>query len=115
MQPARDANEDDPTKLGIDILWNAPDDPAGDSVTAYVIARRTKDSTDADWSAWDDDWGTIPSDDSNFLRTYDTDTDEPDNLANGEMREYRVTPRAARAPAPQRPRWSTRPTPATLR
>ena len=91
VQPARDANEDDPTKLGIDILWNAPDDPAGDSVTAYVIARRTKDSTDADWSAWDDDWASISNEGSDFLRTYDTDTNEPDNLANGEMREYKVT------------------------
>ena len=91
VQPARDANEDDPSKLGIDILWNAPDDPAGDSVTAYVVARRTKDSTDAAWSAWDDDWASISNEGSDFLRTYDTDTNEPDNLANGEMREYKVT------------------------
>ena len=87
-QAARDANIKDPTKLGIDILWNSPGDPAGDSVTGYVIARRTKDSSTAAWSAWDDDWATV--DGSGFLRTSHTDIDEPDNLANGEMRQYRV-------------------------
>ena len=100
VQPARDANEDDPAKLGIDILWNAPDDPAGDEVTGYEIARRTKDSTDAAWSDWDADWGTISTEGSDFLRTYFTDTDEPDNLANGEMREYRVTAKSGAGSGP---------------
>ena len=104
VQPARDANpidnEADPAELGIDILWNAPDDPAGDSVTAYEIARRTKDSTDAAWSAWDDDWASISNEGSDFLRTSYTDTDEPDNLANGEMREYRVTAKSGAGSGP---------------
>ncbi len=100
VQAARDANEDDPTKLGIDILWNAPDDPAGDEVTGYEIARRTKDSTDAAWSDWDDDWASISGEGSDFLRTYFTDTDEPDNLDNGEMREYRVTAKSGAGSGP---------------
>ncbi len=100
VQPARDANEDDPAKLGIDILWNAPDDPDGDSVTGYVIARRAKDSADAAWSAWDEDWRTIPSSDVNFLRTYDTDDDEPENIANGEMRQYRVKAKSGAGSGP---------------
>ncbi len=90
VQPARDANISDPAQLGIDILWNAPDNPAGDAVTDYVIARRTKASADAAWSEWDEDWKTIPVSDTDFLRTHETDTDEPDNIANGEMRQYRV-------------------------
>ena len=100
VQPARDANEDDPAKLGIDLLWNLPDAASGDSVTGYIIARRTKDSTDADWSAWDDDWATITGEGSNFERTYFTDTDEPDNIANGEMREYRVRAKSGTGTGP---------------
>ena len=90
VQPARDANEEDPAKLGIDLLWNLPAAASGDSVTGYVIARRTKASSTADWSAWDDDWGTITGEGSDFEKTSFTDDDEPDNIANGEMREYKV-------------------------
>ena len=103
VQPARDANEDDPTKLGIDILWNTPGDPAGDTVTGYVIARRVKESTSASWEAWDADWGTIDNvnvNSSDFLRTYFTDTDEPDGLADGEMREYKVTAKSGKGSGP---------------
>ena len=100
VQPARDANEDDPANLGIDILWNAPGNPAGDSVTAYVIARRTKASSDAAWSNWDEDWASISGAGNDFLRTHITDTDEPDNLANGEMREYRVKAKSGAGSGP---------------
>ena len=96
VQPARDANEDDPSKLGIDILWNTPGNPAGGTVTGYVISRRVKESSTASWGAWDDDWMEIIPPDA-FLRTHITDTDEPEDLADGEMREYRVAAKSGRA------------------
>lgn len=89
-QAARDANIINPAQLGIDILWNTPGNPSGDSVTGYVVARRTKDNSDAAWSDWDYDWASISDEGSDFLRTNVTDTDEPDNYANGEMRQYKV-------------------------
>ena len=101
VQPARDASEDDPSKLGIDILWNAPGDPAGDTVTGYVIARRVKESTTASWGAWDDDWGSISEEGSDFLRTHFTDTEEPEGLADGEMREYMVTAKSGSGSGPE--------------
>ena len=89
-EPAKDANSDFSQELGILLLWNAPDDPAGATVTGYAISRRVKPA-DGVWGEWDDAWGTITSDD--LLRTYYTDTDEPDE---GEMRAYRVLATSAR-------------------
>jgi len=100
VQPARDSDDPDPAKRGIDILWNAPDDPDGDSVTSYVVARRTKASADADWSAWKEDWATVPNDGQPYLTTHVTDTDEPDNFANGEMRQYRVKAKSGAGSGP---------------
>ena len=99
VQPARDANTDDPSELGIDILWNAPGDPAGDEVTGYVIARRVKASTDDDWGDWDEEWQEITDDSPDFLRTHDTDGAHPD-IDGGEMREYRVQAKSGAGAGP---------------
>ena len=89
-EPAKDANSDFSQELGILLLWNAPDDPAGATVTGYTISRRVKPA-DGEWGEWDDAWGSITADD--LLRTYYTDTDEPDE---GEERAYRVLATSAR-------------------
>ena len=72
------------------MLWNAPDDPAGATVTGYTISRRVKPA-DGEWGEWDDAWASISADD--LLRTYYTDTAEPEE---GEMRAYRVLATSAR-------------------
>ena len=89
-EPAKDANSDFSQELGILLLWNAPDDPAGAMVTGYAVSRRMK-LAGGEWSEWDDAWGSISADD--LLRTYFTDTDEPDE---GEERAYRVAATSAR-------------------
>ena len=64
-EPARDAGSldaDNPipdSDRGVLLLWNAPDDPAGDTVTGYVIARRVRDDSTSTWGAWDTDWAEI--------------------------------------------------------
>ena len=89
-EPAKDANSDFSQELGILLLWNAPDDPAGATVTGYTISRRVK-PVDGTWSEWDDAWASISAVD--LLRTYFTDIDEPDE---GEERAYRVLATSAR-------------------
>ena len=89
-EPAKDANSDFSQELGILLLWNAPDDPAGATVTGYTISRRVKPA-DGAWGEWDDAWASISADD--LLRTYFTDIDEPEE---GEERAYRVLATSAR-------------------
>ena len=90
-EPAKDANSDFSQELGILLLWNAPDDPAGATVTGYTISRQVKPAG-GEWGEWDDAWGSISADDI-LLRTYYTDTDEPEE---GEERTYRVLATSAR-------------------
>jgi hypothetical protein len=87
-EPAKDTNADFAAEKGILLLWNAPDDPAGDTVTGYVIARRVKPAGGA-WGAWDEAWYSITGKGDHYMRTYHTDTSEPD-LDGGEERMYRV-------------------------
>ena len=89
-EPAKDANSDFSQELGILLLWNAPADPAGATVTGYTISRRVKPAG-GEWGEWNDTWASISADD--LLRTYYTDTDEPDE---GEERAYRVLAISAR-------------------
>ena len=99
-QPARDANINDAARLGVDILWNAPDDPAGDVVTGYVIERRTKANAAADWTAWDTDWKMVEMVGDDPPRTSVGDTDPVSGLAAGEMREYRVKAKSGEGTGP---------------
>ena len=84
VEAAKDANSDFGGDLGVLLLWNAPDDPAGDVVTGYVIARKVNNG------AWVEEWATISREAPDYMRTYYTDTIEPD-FANGEVRRYRVS------------------------
>ena len=90
-EPARDAGSLDPdnpvpnSERGVLLLWNAPDDPAGDTVTDYVIARRVKDDSTSAWGDWDEGWAEIDASATSF-----TDTDVVAELDNGEARQYRV-------------------------
>ena len=97
-QAARDANINEAARLGVDILWNAPDDPAGDVVTGYVIERRTKANAAADWTAWDTDWKMI--DTGTPPRTSIGDTTPVSGLAAGEMRQYRVKAKSGEGTGP---------------
>ena len=90
-EPARDAGGIDPdnpvpdSERGVLLLWNAPDDPAGDEVTGYIIARRVKDDSASAWGDWDEEWAEIDD-----AATSDTDEDKVANLDSGEARQYRI-------------------------
>ena len=99
-QPARDANINDAARLGVDILWNAPDDPVGDVVTGYVIERRTKANAAADWTAWDTDWKMVEMVGGDAPRTSVGDTQAMSGLAAGEMRQYRVKAKSGEGTGP---------------
>ena len=86
---------------GILLLWNAPDDPAGDTVTGYVIARKVKPAGGA-WGAWDEAWYSITGKGDHYMRTYHTDTIEPD-LDGGEERMYRVVAKSGAGTGPPTP------------
>ena len=91
-EPARDAGSLDPdnpvpdSERGVLLLWNKPDNPAGDSVTGYVIARRVRENSTADWGDWDNDWAEIDETATSY-----TDPDEVSGLDDGEARQYRVS------------------------
>lgn len=91
-EPARDAGGIDPdnpipdSERGVLLLWNQPDNPAGDTVTGYNIARRTRENATADWSAWDTDWAEIDA-----SKTSHTDETKVAMLLSGEARQYRVS------------------------
>ena len=90
-EPARDAGSLDPdnpvpnSERGVLLLWNAPDDPAGDTVTDYVVARRVRDDSSSAWGDWDEDWAEIDESATSY-----TDTVVVAELDNGEARQYRV-------------------------
>ena len=90
-EPARDAGSLDPdnpvpnSERGVLLLWNAPDDPAGDTVTEYVIARRVRDDSTSAWGDWENDWAEIDASATSY-----TDTEIVAELDNGETRQYRV-------------------------
>jgi hypothetical protein len=92
VEPARDAGSVDPdnpvpnSERGVLLLWNAPDDPAGDTVTGYVIARRVRDDSSSAWGAWETDWAEIEETATSY-----TDRDIVAELDNGEARQYRVS------------------------
>ena len=91
VEPARDAGSvdaDNPvpnSERGVLLLWNAPDDPAGDTVTDYVIARRVRDDSTSAWGDWDEEWAEIDESATSY-----TDTVIVAELDNGEARQYRV-------------------------
>ena len=79
-EQARNSNLTGTSNRGVLLLWNAPDDPTGDDLDGYVIARKVDDGD------WDDEWMEIRESDP---RTYLTDNTLP-LPTTGEMRYYRV-------------------------
>jgi fibronectin type 3 domain-containing protein len=79
-EQARNSNLTGTSNRGVLLLWNAPDDPTGDDLDGYVIARKVDDGD------WDEDWEKI---EESAPRTYLTDNSDP-LPAPGEMRYYRV-------------------------
>ena len=79
-EPARDASSFSRTNLGVLLLWNAPDDPAGDEVTGYKIER---DKNGAGWE--------VLAEDTKLKRTYYEDRT---HYVAGESWMYRVTARS---------------------
>ena len=77
-EEARNSSLTGTNNRGVLLLWNAPEDPTGDELEGYVIARKVDDG------AWDEEWKEIRESDP---RTYLTDNDVP---ADDEVRYYRV-------------------------
>ena len=79
-EAARDSSSFSRTNLGVLLLWNAPDDPAGDEVTGYKIERNK------DGAGWE-----VLSEDTILKRTYYEDRT---HYVDGESLMYRVTARS---------------------
>ena len=85
-ESARDSSSFSRTNLGVLLLWNAPDDPAGDEVTGYKI-ERNKDN-----AGWE-----ILAEDTLIKRTYYEDRT---HYVDGESWEYRITARSGTGTGP---------------
>ena len=73
---ATDSNLTGRTNRGVNLLWNAPENPEGGMISGYRIGRKTGDDS------WEIIASTVPA-----TRTYYTDSKEPEA---DEMRQYRV-------------------------
>ena len=91
-ETARDANSDERTELGVDLLWNQGDLAAGDTIKGYVVDRKVNGG---EWES------LLPTGSSNTGDDYTRFTDEDEPEAN-EMRAYRVAAVASDGQGP----WS---------